>query len=44
MTSAVHYRFAEILDEALPDLPETVLADLVDECVERLASAFAETV
>ncbi len=42
MTSALHYRFAEILDEALPDLPETVLADLVDECVENLAAALSK--
>ncbi|WP_268793377.1 hypothetical protein [Nocardioides sp. Soil796] len=44
MTSAIHYRFAEILNEAYPEIADTEFADLVDACVERHLSAFAETV
>lgn len=39
---AVRHRFAEILDEALPDADPIAFADLVDECAEGLLARFSE--
>lgn len=39
---AVRYRFAEILDDVLPDLDDLAFADLIDECVETLLAGFED--